>query len=40
LKENGKRDAKQHREYVQDKHAELIKDEAGHDVFNAVPVTD
>jgi hypothetical protein len=40
LKENGEWDAKQHREYVLDEHGERVRDDAGHDVFNAVPTTD
>lgn len=31
---------KQRREYVLDEHGERVRDEAGHDVFNAVPTTD
>jgi hypothetical protein len=40
LKENGEWDAKQHRKYVLDEHGERVRDDAGHDVFNAVPTTD
>jgi hypothetical protein len=40
LKENGEWDAKQHREYVLDENGERVRDDAGHDVFNAVPTTD
>lgn len=31
---------KQRREYVLDEHGNRIRDEAGNDVFNAVPATD
>lgn len=40
LKENGAWDAKQHREYVLDENGRRVRDDAGHDVFNAVPTTD
>jgi hypothetical protein len=40
LKENGEWDAKQHRKYVLDEHGERVRDDVGHDVFNAVPTTD
>ena len=37
---NGKWGNKQRREYMLDEHGERIRDEAGNDVFNAVPTTD
>ncbi len=37
---NGKWGNKQRREYVLDEHGERIRDEAGNDMFNAVPTTD
>jgi hypothetical protein len=40
LKEDGTWDAKQHRQYVLDENGNRVKDEAGNDVFNAVPTTD
>jgi hypothetical protein len=40
LKEDGTWDAKQHREYVLDVDGNRVKDDAGNDVFNAVPTTD
>ncbi|HQH66517.1 MAG TPA: MobQ family relaxase [Clostridia bacterium] len=40
LKEDGTWDAKQHREYVLDADGNRVKDDAGNDVFNAVPTTD
>src|SRR5574344_946992 len=40
LKEDGAWDAKQHREYVLDVDGNRVKDEAGNDIFNAVPTTD
>ena len=40
LKENGEWGAKQRREYVLDERGERVKDDAGHDRFNAVPTTD
>lgn len=40
LDEHGRWGNKQRREYLLDEHGERIKDEAGKDVFNAVPTTD
>lgn len=40
LKEDGTWDAKQHREYVLDADGNRVKNDAGHDVFNAIPTTD
>ena len=40
IEENGKWGAKQRREYVLDENGQRVKDEAGNDVFNAVPTTD
>ena len=37
---NGKWGVKQRREYVLDENGQRVKDEAGNDVFNAVPTTD
>ena len=37
---DGKWGAKQRREYVLDEHGNRVKDDAGHDRFNAVPTTD
>lgn len=40
IEENGRWGAKQRREYVLDERGERVKDDAGHDRFNAVPTTD
>ena len=40
IEPNGKWGNKQRREYVLDEHGERIRDEAGNDMFNAVPTTD
>ena len=40
LKADGTWDAKQHREYVLDTDGNRVKDDAGNDIFNAVPTTD
>ena len=40
LDEHGRWGNKQRREYVLDEHGERIRDEAGNDMFNAVPTTD
>ena len=40
IEESGKWGAKQRREYLLDENGQRVKDEAGNDVFNAVPTTD
>lgn len=40
IEESGKWGAKQRREYVVDENGNRVKDDAGHDRFNAVPTTD
>ena len=40
LKEDGRWDAKQHRQYLFDENGNPILDDAGHQKFNAVPTTD